>query len=177
MTKLAVEAHSVSCLMITSSCFPRVEQQGCGGDLHLLLRLCMCGIIPSLPQELRHQARWTACTSFWQFKMQMRYPLPNRANELLAMSQLRLGAAVGLLTGHTSLRPDLYRFGHSEGQESRLCGCDKEDSVHIVCDCPGLACKRYRIWGSMFLKPKDQEKVRVSSLLSLMANTGLGLVF
>jgi hypothetical protein len=31
------------------------------------------------------------------------------------------------------------------------------------------------MWGSMFLKPEDLEKVRVSSLLSLVANTGLGL--
>jgi hypothetical protein len=30
--------------------------------------------------------------------------------------------------------------------------------------------------GSMFLKPEDLEKVRVSSLLSLVANTELGLV-
>ena len=40
-----------------------------------------------------------------------------------------------------------------------------------------LACKRYRIWGSTFLYPKDLEKVRVSSLLGLVANTGLVLVF
>jgi hypothetical protein len=52
----------------------------------------------------------------------------------------------------------------------------KEDSVHIVCHCPVLASKRYRIWGSMFLKPEDLENARVSSLLSLVANTGLGLV-
>jgi hypothetical protein len=35
---------------------------------------------------------------------------------------------------------------------------------------------RYRIWNSMFIKPEDLENVRVSSLLSLVANTGLGLV-
>jgi hypothetical protein len=52
----------------------------------------------------------------------------------------------------------------------------REDCVHIVCDCPVLACKRDRIWGSMFLNPEDLEHVRVSSLLSLVANTGLGLV-
>jgi predicted Zn-ribbon and HTH transcriptional regulator len=106
----------------------------------------------------------------------MRYPLPSRANEFLAMSKLRLRAAVGLLTGHTSLRAHIYKLGHTEGQECRLCGYDKEDSVHIVCHCPVLACKRYRIWSSMFLKHEDLEKVRVSSLLSLVANTGLGLV-
>jgi hypothetical protein len=108
--------------------------------------------------------------------MLIRYPLPGRANELLAMSKLRLRAAVGLLAGHTILRTHLYKLGHTERQECRLCGYDKEDSVYIVCECPVLACKRYRIWGSMLLKPEDFEKVRVRSLLSLVANTGLGLV-
>jgi hypothetical protein len=126
--------------------------------------------------EQRHQARWTACTGSRKFKVLLRYPLPSRANELLAMNRLRLRAAVGLLTGHTSLRAHLYKLGHTEGQDCRLCGHEKEGSVHIVCDCPVLACKRYRILSCMFLKPEDLENVRVSSLLSLVANTGLGLV-
>jgi hypothetical protein len=63
--------------------------------------------------------------------------------------------------------------GYTEGQECRLCGYEKEDSVHIVCDCPVLACKRYRILGYMFLKPEDLENMRVSSLLSLVTNSGL----
>ena len=92
------------------------------------------------------------------------------------MSKLRLRTAVGLLHGHTSLRAHLHILGHTEGQECRLCGYDKEDSVHIVCECPVLACKRYRIWCCMFLKPEDLEKVKVDSILSLVANTGLGLV-
>jgi hypothetical protein len=102
--------------------------------------------------------------------------LSNTASELLAMNKLRLRTAVGLLTGHTSLRAHLHKLGHTERQECRLCGYDKEDSVHFVCECPVLACKRYRIWGCMFLKPEDLKKVRVSSPLSLVANTGLGLV-
>ena len=105
--------------------------------------------------------------------MLMRYPLPGRANETLAMSRLRLRAAVGLLTGHTTLKAQLYILGHTERQECRLCGYDKEDSVHTVCDCTVLAGKRYRIWGSVLLKPQDLENVRVGSLLSLVANTGL----
>jgi predicted Zn-ribbon and HTH transcriptional regulator len=126
--------------------------------------------------EQRHRARWTACTGYRQSKVLVRYLLPSRASELLAMNKSRLRGAVGLLTGHTSLRAHLHKLGHTEGQECRLCGYEKEDSVHIVCDCPVLACKRYRIFGCMFLKPEDLEKVRVSSLLSLVANTGLGLV-
>jgi SUMO ligase MMS21 Smc5/6 complex component len=58
-----------------------------------------------------------------------------------------------------------------------LCGYDKEDSVYTVCDCPVLACKRYRTCGSRFLKPEYLEKVRVGGLLNVVASTGLGLVF
>jgi hypothetical protein len=105
----------------------------------------------------------------------MRYPVPGRANELLTVSIFRLKAIVGLLTGHTTLRDHFYKLGHTEQQECQLCQYDKEDSVHIVCHCPILACKRYRIWGSMFLRPEDLKKVRVSSLLSLVGNRGLGL--
>jgi hypothetical protein len=103
----------------------------------------------------------------------MRYPLPSRANELLAVIKLRPRAAVGLLTGNYKSKDSL---GQAERQECLLCGYDKEDSVYIACDGPVLAGKRYRIWGSTFLQPKDLEKVRLSNLLSLVANTGLGLV-
>ena len=92
------------------------------------------------------------------------------------MSRLRLRAAVGLLTGHTVLTAHLYKLGHTKQQECWLCGYGKEHSVHSVCHCPVLVCKRYRIWGSMFLKPEDLENVRVSSRISPVANTGLGLV-
>jgi hypothetical protein len=60
-------------------------------------------------------------------------------------------------------------------QSSSTAGC--VDMIKgIVYTLYVLACKKYRIWGSMFLTPKDLEKVRVGSLLSLVANTGLGLV-
>jgi hypothetical protein len=55
----------------------------------------------------------------------------SRANDLLAMNKLRLRAAVGLLTDHTNLRAHLCKLGYTEGQECRLCGYEKEDSVHI----------------------------------------------
>jgi hypothetical protein len=59
----------------------------------------------------------SACTGCRQSKILMRYPLSSRANEFLGVSKLRLWAAVGLLTGHTSLRAHLYKLGHTERQE------------------------------------------------------------
>jgi hypothetical protein len=43
--------------------------------------------------------------------MLIRYTLPSRTNELLAMSRLRFRVAVGLLTGHKTLRADTYKLG------------------------------------------------------------------
>ena len=83
--------------------------------------------------ELRHQGRWAACTGCRQSKMLMRYLPSSRANELLAMSKLRLRSAVGLLTSHITIRPHLHKLGHIERQECQLCGYDKEDRVHFVC--------------------------------------------
>jgi hypothetical protein len=57
---------------------------------------------------------------------------------------------------------------YTQNSKNVDCGFDKEDSVHTVCHCPVLACKRYKIWGSIFLRPEDPEKVRVG-------NTGLVL--
>jgi hypothetical protein len=68
--------------------------------------------------EQRHWTRWTACTGYRQSKMLMRYPLPSTASELLAMNKLRLRDAIGLLTGHTSLRAHLYTLGHTRRQQS-----------------------------------------------------------
>jgi hypothetical protein len=91
------------------------------------------------------------------------------------MNRLRLRAAVGLLTGHTTLRAHIYKPGH---RTARMPTVDmiKEDSVYIVHHCPALAGKRYRIRGNMFLKPEDLEKMSMGSLLNLVANTGLGLI-
>jgi hypothetical protein len=64
--------------------------------------------------ELNHQAIWAACTGCRQSEMLMGCLLPGRANEVLAMSRLRLRAPVGLLTNHTTLRAHLHKLGHTE---------------------------------------------------------------
>jgi len=69
------------------------------------------------------------------------------------MSRQKLKVAVGLLTGHTTLRARMFKLGLIKQQDYRLCGDGKEDSLHIERHCPALACKRSRTLGRMFLKP------------------------
>jgi len=89
------------------------------------------------------------------------------------MNRSRLRLDIGLLTGHVALRSHLYKLGLTESKVCRLCGEESEDSSHILCRCPALSCKRYRLWGSMFIEPRDLADKRVSSLISLVLNTKL----
>jgi hypothetical protein len=87
-----------------------------------------------------------------------------------------LKVAVGVLTGHTTLRAHMFKIGLAWRQDCRLCRDEKEASVHIVCHCQAQECKRYRTLGRMFLMSKDLKNMRVNGLISLVANTRLGIV-
>jgi len=43
----------------------------------------------------------------------------------------------------------------SNNPTCRKCGTEEETSVHILCDCEGLASLRYAYLGSFFLDPED----------------------
>ncbi|KYM93641.1 hypothetical protein ALC62_15758, partial [Cyphomyrmex costatus] len=92
-----------------------------------------------------------------------------------AMGKEKLRRGIGLLTGHMPLRAHLFNLGLAEQKECRLCGEEGEDNLHLLCRCPALACKRYKSWGHMFMTPMDLENAKVSSLISLVNNTRLGL--
>jgi len=84
----------------------------------------------------------------------------------------KLIAAMGLLTGHATLRAFMIKLGPTQRLDGRVCGDEKEDIVHIVRHHPALACKGYRTLGLMFLTPKDLENM----MNGLVANTKLGLI-
>ena len=80
-----------------------------------------------------------------------------------------------IITGHSALRTNVSKLGLTQRQNCRLCGDEKEAGVYTVCQCPALACKKYRTLGRKFLTPKDLENMTVQSLTSLVANTRLGI--
>ena len=49
------------------------------------------------------------------------------------MSRLKLKAAMGLITGHTTLRAHMFKLGLAKWQDWQLCRDENEDIVHIVC--------------------------------------------
>jgi len=97
-------------------------------------------ITSHLRQE--HLNRWKTCTGCYQSKMFMREPLQRTAKELQAMLRSQIKVAVGLLTGHTTLRAHMFRHGLTQWKDCQQCIHEKGDSVHTVC--LALAGKRYR---------------------------------
>jgi hypothetical protein len=89
------------------------------------------------------------------------------------MSRQKLTAAVGLLTGHTTLTALMIKLGPTKRQDGRLCGDEEEDIANIVRLRPALTCKGYRTLGLMILMPKDLENMRMNGLV---ASTRLGLI-
>ena len=87
-------------------------------------------IMSHLRQE--HLNRWETCTVSYESKMLMSEPLQRTAKELQAMLRSQFGRAVGLLTGHTTLRAHVFTLGLTQWKDCQLCIHGKEDSVHIV---------------------------------------------
>jgi len=48
-----------------------------------------------------------------------------------------------------------------------MCGTEEEPSVHILCDCEGLASLRHVYMGSFFLDPEDIKESNSGSHLEL----------
>ncbi|KYN29184.1 Protein outspread [Trachymyrmex cornetzi] len=77
------------------------------------------------------------------------------------------------VVGLSAFRTHLYNIGLAEQENCRLCGEKSEDSIHLLCHCPMLACKRYRAWGNTFLMPEDLDGAKIGDLISLVHGTGL----
>jgi hypothetical protein len=84
--------------------------------------------------------------------MLMSEPQPSRAKELQAVYRPKIKEAMGLLTGHTTLRAHVFKLRLTQQQDCQRCR-EKKGSMHIVCHCAALARKRYRTQGHILQKP------------------------
>jgi len=77
------------------------------------------------------------------------------------MSRWKLKVAERLLTGPTSPKVHMFQLGITQRLGCDLCG-DKEES--------------YRTWDPWFVKLKDLENMMANGVISLVANTRLGVI-
>ena len=79
-----------------------------------------------------HLYRWKTCKVCRQSETLMSGPLPSRTKEPQAMSRRKLKVAVVLLTGHTTLRSRMFKFGLTQRQDCRLCWDEKTAYIAYV---------------------------------------------
>jgi len=96
---------------------------------------------------------------------------------MFSLFRIHIGYKKKILIFYLWRRPSgpthLFNLGLAERKDCRLCGEEKEDSIHILCYCPALALKRYTLWGHMFLEPSALQNVRVGDLHNLLVRAKL----
>jgi hypothetical protein len=82
-------------------------------------------------------------------------------------------AVTGLLTGHNTLRIQLYLMGLSDSPLGRRYGAEDETSANILCECEALASFRHMYLGSFFLDPGDIKSISLGAIWYFSKATGV----
>jgi hypothetical protein len=64
-------------------------------------------------------------------------------------------------------------MGLSNNPTCRKCGTEEETSVHILCECEGLALRRHTHLGSFFVDPEDIRTLSRGAIWNFGKGTGL----
>ena len=96
-----------------------------------------------------------------------------RQKELLSLNRNNLRRAVGLFTGHCSLKRYLSIMGVINDPICRGCLYEEETSKHILCDCEVFSAHRYEHLGRHLIEPWELQDIPVRCLLNFISATGL----
>ena len=91
----------------------------------------------------------------------------------LSFNKTQSRVVIGLLTGHNTLRRQLYITGLNNNLTCRKCGTEEETSVHILCECEVLASLRHAHLVSFFLDPEDIRELGIGAMWNFGKRTGL----
>ncbi|KYN30369.1 hypothetical protein ALC56_15345 [Trachymyrmex septentrionalis] len=90
----------------------------------------------------------------------MEQPNPARSKQLAAMERDKLRMGIGLLIEYLPLRAHIFNIGLVDNWKAPY-GEKSEDSVHLLCCCPMLACKKYRSRDHMFLTSEMKQRLAI----------------
>lgn len=88
-------------------------------------------------------------------------------------NEQELSTTIKLFTGHGLFKFHTKTIGTGADATCKFCEEDKEDSLHLLCDCPTLALIRYHHWGIAFLSRDQLVEKGVTELLKLATEAKL----
>lgn len=129
-------------------------------------------VIFDLLGEENHR-RWRNSAGQRQAKELNRDRLELRHKELFKLNRNGLRRAIGLLTGHCTLKRHLNILGISSDPTCRGCHLEEETARHILCDCEVFSAHRFEHLGRHIIEPWELQDIPVRCLLSFASATGL----
>jgi len=91
----------------------------------------------------------------------------------LTFNRTQATAVTGFLTGHNTLRIQIYLLGPVDSPTCRRCGMEEETSAYILCGCEALATSRHVHLGSLFLGPQHIQRISLGAIREFSQVTGL----
>jgi ribonuclease HI len=122
-------------------------------------------------ESLKH---WQTTAGCRQAKLLMGTDkIGTRAKQLLQLDRKQARLAIGLLTGHCTLRYHMSNMGLSMEKSCRACCEEDETSMHVLCECPAFARLRHNIFGQTYMHPNDLCDRPIREILDFIKRTEL----
>ncbi|KAK9501976.1 hypothetical protein O3M35_012594 [Rhynocoris fuscipes] len=94
-------------------------------------------------------------------------------SELLNLDKQAVRMIVGLQTGHWDLNNHMHNRLLADDDLCRFCLEEEETTVHVLCQCEGLARLRLRIMGEPYPSPCSFMEEPLSRLKAFINESGL----
>ena len=110
----------------------------------------------------KHSQLRNSLTTCRQTKLLIKEPLSSiEASKLRCIKRENLRTLVGVLTGHFNFNKHLHTMGLKPNSLCDSCLEDEDTAYHLICLCPSLAHRRFKILGNFVLN----ERYRISFLV------------
>ena len=100
--------------------------------------------------------------------------MTGKDQSILSLKRTKCKALVGLITGHCLIGVHAYRMRIISNAWCRNCNEPDEDETieHLLCFCPALARRRYKIFGKLFLNSLQELKnIKLYKLVDFITST------
>jgi len=115
--------------------------------------------------DMQHLVLWRGpCSTERQARELISGPDMATRARLLSFNRTQSRVVTGLLTGHNTLRRQLYIMRLTNNPSCRKRGTEEETSVHIFCECEALASLRHSYLGSFFLDHEDIINISIGAI-------------
>jgi ribonuclease HI len=123
-----------------------------------------------------HNLLWNKLLTCRQTKLLIKKPLSKiEAAKIRCLKREKLRTLVGVLTGHFNFNKHLLTMGLATSSLCSRCLEDEDTAYHLVCLCPSLARRRFKILGNSVLNELEYSKLGIKDIQKFIS--GLDLDF